>query len=58
MTILDFKTDHVYGDMLQQRASYYAPQLEAYSKALSRIFQMPVKRRILYFFSSGLAILV
>ncbi len=58
MTILDFKTDHVYGDMLQQRASYYAPQLEAYSKALSRIFQMPVKRRILYFFSSGSAILV
>ena len=55
ITILDFKTDQV-GNDLEKRSAYYRPQLEAYSDALSRIYQLPVKRRILYFFSVGEAV--
>ena len=29
------------------------PQLEAYSAALEKILELPVKRRVLYFFSAG-----
>jgi len=55
ITILDFKTDRV-GDDIGERAEYYRPQLEAYSKALSQIYDLPVKRKILYFFSVGKAV--
>lgn len=52
ITILDFKTDRIAGD-LHQRAAYYRPQLEAYGHALSRIYRQPVKRKLLYFFAAG-----
>lgn len=52
IVILDFKTDYIHGD-LQQKASRYAPQLRAYAQALSRIYQCPVKKTVLYFFSAG-----
>ena len=52
ITILDFKTDHV-GNQLQKRAMYYRSQLESYAAALSRIYGMPVKRKILWFFQAG-----
>lgn len=52
ITIVDFKTDRVFGN-LEERAAYYSPQLEAYSEALSRIYEMPVKRKLLYFFAAG-----
>jgi len=57
ITILDFKTDRV-GDKAEERAVYYRPQLEAYSDALRRIYQMPVKQRILYFLDAGRAVLI
>ena len=52
IVILDFKTDYIHGD-LQQKAAHYAPQLRAYAQALSRIYQCPVKKTVLYFFSAG-----
>ena len=52
IVILDFKTDYIHGD-LQQKAARYAPQLRAYAQALSRIYQCPVKKTVLYFFSAG-----
>ena len=52
IVILDFKTDYIDGD-LQRKAERYAPQLHAYAAALSRIFQTPVKKTILYFFSAN-----
>ena len=55
ITILDFKTDRV-GNQLAERAAYYRPQLDAYADALARIYDIPVKRRILYFFDAGQAI--
>ena len=50
MPLLDFKTDYVTEETVEERAAYYRPQLETYSEALSRIYEMPVKARYLYFF--------
>ena len=50
ITVLDFKTDYVTEDTVEERAAYYRPQLEAYSEALCRIYEMPLKARYLYFF--------
>ena len=57
ITILDFKTDRVGGD-ISERAEYYKPQLEAYAEALTRIFELPVKRKILYFFYADRAVVL
>ena len=56
MTILDFKSDHVQPGREAERAAYYRGQLDAYSAALSKVFDLPVKERILYFFSTDTAI--
>ena len=53
LVIVDFKTDRVAPDTLAARAEYYRPQLDAYASALSRIMEMPVREKILYFFHLG-----
>ena len=58
LTILDFKSDRVAAGEEAQKAEYYRGQLDAYSCALSRIFRMPVKERILYFFATDTAFTV
>ena len=55
IVIVDFKTDFIGGD-LQQKAAQYTPQLRAYAGALSRIYECPVKKTILYFFSADAAV--
>ena len=50
ITVLDFKTDSVTEETIEDRSAYYRPQLEAYSEALCRIYEKPVKARYLYFF--------
>lgn len=50
ITILDFKTDYVTEDTVEDRAANYKPQLETYSDALCRIYEKPVKACYLYFF--------
>ncbi len=47
ITILDFKTDRV------PNPEQYRTQLDTYANALSRIYKMPVKKKLLYFFVSG-----
>ncbi len=56
ITVIDFKTDRVYGDKLPERAGEYAPQLGAYARALEQITGAPVARKILWFFSEGRAV--
>lgn len=56
MTILDFKSDHIQPGQEAERAAYYRSQLDAYSIALSKVLDLPVKERILYFFSTDCAI--
>ena len=55
LTILDFKSDRVSRGGEALRAEHYRGQLDAYSRALSRIFGLPVKERILYFFATDTA---
>ena len=56
LTILDFKSDAVKTDGERERAEYYRGQLDAYSRALSKIFARPVKKRILWFFATDTAV--
>lgn len=50
ITVVDFKTDRVNAETLPAVAEGYRPQVEAYAEALSRIYQMPIKKSYLYFF--------
>lgn len=56
LTILDFKSDRVSPGQEGEKADYYRGQLDAYSIALSKVFGLPVKERILYFFSTDTAV--
>lgn len=47
ITVLDFKTDRV------PDPEKYRGQLSAYGDALTRIYGLPVKEKLLYFFSCG-----
>lgn len=48
VTVLDFKTDRVESlDVLKDR---YSEQLSIYSKACEKIFNLPVKKRVIYSF--------
>lgn len=58
LTILDFKSDRVAPGKEAERGEYYRGQLDAYSAALARIFSLPVKERILYFFATDTAVTV
>ena len=49
--VVDFKTDRVTEKSIHQAAEEYRAQVEAYAQALGRIYEMPVKRSCLYFFS-------
>ena len=54
IVLIDYKTDRVAkGRETEERAQYYLPQLEAYTKALTRIFSRPVKERMLVFLDNG-----
>ena len=53
LTVIDFKTDHVTEETLNAVACRYRPQVEVYAEALSRIYEKPVKEKLLYFFHIG-----
>lgn len=54
VTVVDFKTDHVYTEAeVQRRAAHYRPQLTAYSGALERVLERKVCRRVLCFLNAG-----
>jgi ATP-dependent helicase/nuclease subunit A len=50
ITVIDFKTDYVTEENLQQVISRYRGQVETYADALQRIYEQPVKVRYLYLF--------
>ena len=53
ITVLDFKTDYVTAETMADTAERYRAQLETYANAMTRIYEMPVKKRLLYFFHVG-----
>ena len=57
LLIIDYKTDHVFTEeQIASRCRLYASQLRAYALALSRIFEKPVRKCVLYFLSCGKAV--
>ena len=51
IVVIDFKTDYVTQETVNETAERYASQVSAYTHAMERIFEKPVKRTCLYFFS-------
>ncbi len=59
LTVIDYKTDRLRNRAeCEERAFLYVPQLTAYARALTRIFQKPVKECALYFLSAGETVVV
>jgi len=57
LVIIDYKTDAVRSDSeIAARSRWYAGQLRAYARAMSRIFGRPVKECVLYFLTPGRAV--
>lgn len=50
ITVVDFKTDHVTEKTLPAVTERYRPQVEVYAEVLGRIYEKPVKGKLLYFF--------
>ena len=50
ITMLDFKTDYVTDQTLEDVSARYRHQVETYGRALARIYRKPVKASYLYFF--------
>jgi ATP-dependent helicase/nuclease subunit A len=50
ITIVDFKTDYVTEKTMPQLAERYRPQVQVYAKALSRVYELPVKAKYLWLF--------
>ena len=55
ITVVDFKSDHIQPGEETQRAEYYRPQLEAYSKALQTILGADKIKTVLWFFKTATA---
>ena len=49
--VLDFKTDYVTEETISDVAESYRSQVLVYAEAMKRIYQLPVKAAVLYFFS-------
>lgn len=51
ITVLDFKTDYVTEESIYSVTAKYKTQVMTYASALERIYHIPVKSALLYFFS-------
>ena len=52
ITVVDFKTDRVTADTIQSASERYRVQVQTYADALHRIYGLPIKQRLLYFFAA------
>ena len=50
ITVVDFKTDSVSEETLPGAVERYRSQVRIYGEALSRIYEMPIRKQYLYFF--------
>lgn len=51
ITVIDFKSDRVTQENLEEALERYKPQVAAYANAIQRIYQKPIKAAKLYFFA-------
>ena len=58
LTIIDYKTDRVRGQELNERAKSYAGQLRAYAIAIGKMTGKPVTGCALYFLDAGQTVFV
>lgn len=56
ITVIDFKSDHVTQENIVEKNAAYSHQVNAYAKALTHIFGLPVKEKWLYYFSIDKAV--
>ena len=49
--VVDFKTDRVTNATLLEKTEVYSTQINVYADALARIFDLPVKEKLIYFFA-------
>ncbi len=56
ITLVDFKTDRVFGDQVSTRAQRYQGQMAAYAYALETLTGKPVIRRLLWFLRPGIGV--
>ena len=56
LIVIDFKTDNVTGEKLQERANSYYPQMNIYAEAAEAILKQKVKGTWLYFLRAGKAV--
>ncbi|MDF2724813.1 MAG: helicase, partial [Paenibacillus sp.] len=53
LVLLDYKTDAVYGNRLNELQERYGIQLRLYARAIEHIWRRPVKERKLFFFNGS-----
>ena len=58
ISIIDFKTDSVTPETLEDKVMQYLPQLTVYSESLERITEKHVKERVIYFFGQDKCVFV
>lgn len=56
LTVIDFKTDYVTAETVQQIVERYRPQVQTYAHALHRIYGRPVAASYLYLFHLGILV--
>ena len=56
--IVDYKTDYVNQDNLDDKVNSYKPQLNLYAKAVEKILKVPVKEKHLYFLGVGEGVVI
>jgi ATP-dependent helicase/nuclease subunit A len=56
--IVDFKTDQIRTDQVDERTDYYKDQLHLYAKAVEKIMAWPIAGRWLYFLNLGCSVQV
>jgi len=56
VVIIDFKTDRISPEQLEERAAFYEGQMRYYERAVGAILHKPVAEKYLYFLSAGRAV--
>lgn len=51
ITVIDFKTDRVTEETVDAVSRHYSVQVQTYADAMCRIYEQPIRQKLLYFFA-------